>query len=474
MSASALSEISAPLSGIQTPRVTCVPDYSSTSGHEAVELAASAGLFLDPWQQHVLVDSLGEKPNHRWAAFEVGLIVSRQNGKGSILEARELAGLYLLGERLILHSAHEFKTASEAFRRVLFLIESNDDLAREVKKVRTSHGDEGIELKTGQRLRFVARSTGSGRGFTGDCIVLDEAYNLGPQAMAALLPTLSARPNPQLWYASSAGMPESVQLTAVRERALAGGSQGLAYFEWSAPEDADHDDRHAWAQANPALGYRITEDFIALERDAMPMLEFARERLGIWEDVNASAVIPPATWQESEDESSKMGDVVAFAIDTSPDRSTTSISASGIRVDGKMHVEVIDRRPGTTWAIKRIAELEKKWKPCAIVLDPRSSASSLLPDLTDAGIDIVTTSTSDVVAATGLFYDAVIENRLRHLGQVDLTNAVQGASKRFVGDSWLWDRKNSNVDITPLVSATLALWGWTSRHSTGDILQNVW
>ena len=48
--------------------------------------------------------------------LEVALIVSRQNGKGSILEALELAALFLddfIPPRgLILHSAHEFKTAA--------------------------------------------------------------------------------------------------------------------------------------------------------------------------------------------------------------------------------------------------------------------------------------------------------------------------------------------------------------------------
>jgi hypothetical protein len=108
------------LRGCQTPRVSCVPSTAVTSaGREAVDLARSVGLWLDPWQAHVLEHSLGERADGKWAAFEVGLVVGRQNGKGAVLEARELAGFFLFGEQLILHSAHEFKTAQEAFRRVL-------------------------------------------------------------------------------------------------------------------------------------------------------------------------------------------------------------------------------------------------------------------------------------------------------------------------------------------------------------------
>lgn len=211
------------LLGSQVPRYRLVPPAASSAAQEAVELAASAGLHLDPWQAEVLEGALGERPDGRWTATEVGLIVPRQNGKGSILEARELAGLYLFGEQLLLHSAHEFKTAQEAFRRVLSLIQNTPDLDSRVKRVRTSHGEEGIELLSGQRLRFVARSTGSGRGFTGDLVVLDEAYNLPAEAVAALLPTLSARPNPQLWYTSSAPLPrmESASLRRLCKRGRA-------------------------------------------------------------------------------------------------------------------------------------------------------------------------------------------------------------------------------------------------------------
>jgi phage terminase large subunit-like protein len=228
------------LRGYQEPRIRSVPPYASTSGDEAIELCAMAGLYLDPWQQLVLRDSLGEDVNGRWSAFEVGLVVPRQNGKGSLLEARELVGLFLLNENLILHSAHEFKTAQEAFRRIRRLVEETPTLRKQVapRGIKTSHGEEGIELKDGRRLRFVARSTGSGRGFTADLVILDEAYNLPAEAMAALLPTLSARPDPQIWYTSSAGMAESDWLRKIRRRGMEGTSKRLAYFEWSAETEA--------------------------------------------------------------------------------------------------------------------------------------------------------------------------------------------------------------------------------------------
>ena len=130
---------------------------------------------MDDWQQLVLRHALAEGPDGRFAPFEVGVNVPRQNGKGGIIEARELAGLFLLGEQLIIHSAHQFDTSLEAFRRLLDCVEGTPELSKLVKRVSRAHGEEGIELTTGQRVRFRTRTKGGGRGFTGDCLILDEA-----------------------------------------------------------------------------------------------------------------------------------------------------------------------------------------------------------------------------------------------------------------------------------------------------------
>ena len=280
------------LKGCQRPRLQSLPPADDDrDGRDAVALAAHAGLVLDDWQQYVLRKALATRGS-RWAAFEVCLILARQNGKGSCLEALELAALFLFGAELILHSAHKFDTSADAFRRILALIERNPDFDREVAKVIRSHGSESIELKTGQRLRFVARSSGSGRGFAADLVILDEAFNISDDAMASMLPTLSTRPNPQVWYTSTAGDQDSVHLARVRDRGLAGGDPSLAFFEWSAdPHDpacgagcTEHDDpadEAVWAKANPGLGYRLTAEHITRERATLSPEAFARERLSI-------------------------------------------------------------------------------------------------------------------------------------------------------------------------------------------------
>jgi phage terminase large subunit-like protein len=444
--------------GAQTPRIESVPDYLSTSGQEAVDLCAAFGVHLDPWQAHVLDGALGEREDGKWSAFEVGLIVPRQNGKGEVLLARQLAGLFLLDERLIMHSAHEYKTAAEAFARIKAVIDGSDELRRHVAKVRTSHGEEGIELRNGNRLRFVARSKGSGRGFTADCIILDEAYELGPEQMAAMLPTLSARPNPQVWYASSAGLEHSLQLGAVRERGIKGDSAGLAYYEWSADPRMDSDDPDAWVAANPALGIRISAEHIERERAAMPEVEFRRERLGIWDDASTNAVIPFDVWDAQIDRVSQPLDPLTFAIDISPDRSASSIGVAGRRLDGKWHIEVAKAELGTNWVVGELVRM-RRWSTQPVVVDGGSSAASLIPALTEAGVDVRTISGAEYGGACGLFYDEALAGRLHHIDQTPLTAAVQGARWRPLGDRQVWNKRDAQVDITPLVATTLALHG---------------
>lgn len=480
--------------GVPRPRILWTPPSVATTaaGDEAVELAAMAGLHLDEWQQFDLRQAMAEDARGKWAAFEVGLVVSRQNGKGSILEARELAGLFLLGERLLIHSAHLFDTAMEHFRRILELIESSPEFDAQVKRVSRSHGDEGIELKSGQRLRFKTRTKSGGRGLSGDFVALDEAMILDDTAVGALMPTMAAKSvhgNPQIWYTASAGNPESFVLARIRRRALRRDDPSLCYMEHSVDEDlynADPDavavDPEQIAVANPTLGIRMSLEHALREQRSMDRVEYARERLGIGQwpaDPDDDWVIPRLIWlnelaDPSEAPPRPVGKV-CFSVDTTPDRRTTSISVAGQRPDGAPQVQVVENRTGATWAVARIVDLVAEHDCYGVVVDMQSAAASLVEDLRLQRVEVIEMNTPDAKQAYGQFYDHCVEAKdLRHLNQPVLNSALKGATERDVGDAKLWNRKAPDVDITPLVSATNALWGWTTRHGSGDILQAVW
>lgn len=473
---SALAEPSA-LKGKQQPRVYCAPEYVSTTGDEALELCAMAGLYLDPWQEFVLRHSLGERADGKWSAFEVAMVVPRQNGKGAVLEARELVGLFLLGERLIIHSAHEFATSSEHFRRLEELISNTPALHKRVKPrgYKHSHGEEGIELRSGQRIRFRTRTKGGGRGFTGDLVIFDEAMELADSFHGALLPTLSARSilgNPQVWYAASAVdqlvHENGIVLARLRERGHKGDDPALAYFEWSAnfptPDEvnAPTDERH-WAEANPGLGIRISAEHIGREQRSLDERRFAVERLcvGDWPrtDGLGEVVIDLEVWGQLIDRQSKIAGDLVLAFDVNPERTRSSISAAGRRADNLLHVEVLERRPGTGWVPGRLAELVEKHKPAGVLCDAVGPAASLIRELEPLGVEVKPLQSNAHAQACGLFVDVVSRKTLKHLGQTELLSAIKSAARRPLVDAFAWSRRNSHADITPLVSSTLAIYG---------------
>lgn len=305
--------------------------------------------------------------------------------------------------------------------------------------------------------------------------------------MASMLPTLSTRPNPQVWYTSTAGEPTSVQLGRVRGRGLTGADTSLAFFEWSAdPAAYDPADPAAWARANPGMGIRISAEYIALERASLTADAFERERLGIGlypvDLADAWLVVGRDEWAALADPQSSARDPVAFAAEmtlVAPRKQPwVTIAAAGQRPDGRLHVEIIDRRKETDWVAGRLVQLRRKHRPCATVVDPGGHAGSMIEGLMQAGVDVVESFTArDAAQAFGYFRDLVTTGALRHQGDERLGKSLAGATTRPLADALAWDRRDPRVDLGPVVAASLACWGFR-RYGLGrvppyDVLRSV-
>ncbi len=454
------------------PRYRWVPPIVDESWYrETVELCASAELVLDEWQDDILRALLGRTDEGKWACFEVAGSVPRQNGKGCVFEARLLAGLFITDERFLMHSAHRTDTSLDAMRRLLDAIEAAD-LTGKIKRVRNTNGQEGIELLDGRRLRFRTRNKGGGRGFSADFLGADECMDYPEFAHAALLPTLSARPNPQVLYMGSAVDQEThdngLVFARLRRRGIAGEDPSLAWFEWSAdfdhPDELDGEaalDRAVWRRANPALGIRITEEYVANEQRSLDARSFAVERLGVgdWPDPDQDVDRPFSVdaWDGLTDPASRLEAPVVVAFAVSKDR-TTAIAAAGQTADGFWQPEIHHHRQGTGWVAGVLEQMLESGKVEAVYCDSVGPAASLLVPLREAGIRVETISTAELGQSCGRLVDMVRDKTLRHLGSDELRNAVIGARTRPIGDgAWAWGRKNSAVDISPLEAATIAL-----------------
>jgi hypothetical protein len=465
--------------GSQVPTILhSPPDVASlASAEECIQLADAYGVCdgypLAESQKITLRNGLGERADGSWAATRIADFGPRQGtGKNDKIAARELAGLILFGEELIIHTAHEFPTANESFLRLVAVFEAWDDLRRKVSRIRYANGEQGIELLSGQRLKYRARTGGSGRGFAkADLIVYDEAQHLSREHIAASGPAKLANPNSQTWYAGSGGLSTSVVAWSIRKAAMAGDAGRLAYTEMTAeyvqaPDgslvavEVDPLDVDSWYRCIPGLGRWVTEEGVMALQGELQEL-FPREVLCIWEpDPGSEAtVIPLEQWDSMEDKASESSGRTCLALDVSPDRKWASICEAGRRDDGLIHLEVVDRRPSTGWVVDALPGLLVKAGCESIRIEKGGPAASLISQLTEAGVTVDEVSAADHARATGQIIDFALAGQLRHLGQQTLRSAVAGATLRASGDAELWSRRSSKVDVSPLVACTLALGG---------------
>src|SRR6266540_3101209 len=445
-----------------------------TFGPQIIEAAKWLGTPLMGWQEQVAMVGGEIDPETGLPAYrEVAVTVPRQSGKTTLILAWELQrarGWEHHGPQRIVYSAQN----GNAARRKLI-----DDQApllqrRKAKlgiaRILRGMGNEAVEFRNSSRIELLASLEDSGHGKTVDLGVKDELFaDTDLRRDQALIPAMATRDAGQMITASTMGTSTSVALNRLVERARqaveVGQRSGIAYFEWSAEPDADPDDPEVWRGCMPALGRTISEPVVRAAREQMLLSEFRRAFLNITDDHRSEPIIPAAAWRACGGRSVVL-DPVSLAVDITPDRSWGAIGAAGANTDGRVHVEVADHRPGTGWIVDRLVELRDRHSPKLIVLDPAGPAASLLNDLTNAGVEVRPVSLREHAQACGAFYDDVIEGRLRHIGQPELEAAVDGADRRTLQDAWLWARRASSVDISPLVAVTLARWAHSVAEET--------
>jgi len=451
------------------PRWATPRSQRLSHGGRVAELAAALGKPLMPWQRHVLDVALEVDPETGLLAYsEVRLTVPRQSGKTTLLLPLMVHRALLMGSpQRIVYTAQTAKDARQKWEDEQVPMLMASPLAKSVRSVRRTNGAEAIKWVNGSIHEVVAPTQTAGHGKTLDLAVIDEAFALqGDHVEQALKPTTSTRPEPQFWIVSTAGRPESSpylwgKVEDGRARAQAGVASGVAYFEWSAPEDAPANDPATWLACMPALGHTMNVDRIRTHFESMKEPEFRRAYLNQWFAPPSESVIPALAWAAAEDPMSTVCDPVALAVDVTPDRGHAAIAVAGLRPDGLEHIEVVEHRSGTGWVADRLVELVERWSPVGVAVDTAGPAGSFLGEL--PGLPWQTIGARDLVQACGGLYDAVVDGRLRHRGDVRLNVAVNGAGRRILGDSWAWSRKSSAVDICPLVAVTLARWLHVNR-----------
>jgi hypothetical protein len=437
-------------------------------------------LFL--WQELVLEGLLALDEADKFVASDDGLDVSRQNGKGVILQVVEGFIAFEFGAahgyEVVMHTAHEFPTSLEHQMRLEAFIQDSPALHAKVKDrggYVHANGQESIRLKDGTRIVFRARTKGGGRGYSGDLLVSDEAMVIPDVVVGAQKPMLRASGGcfgHKTIYAGSAVDQEvhqhGITFARIREKGWAQ-SPRVSWHEWSAPFDHPSEltdehvhDRDIWLQANPSMAEGlIAPETMADEIEVMPVRTAAVELFGVGDwprtDGLEDTVIDIQTWDKLTESAGTIKEPFCGAFDVSPERNG-SIAIAGRNDRGVFQVEVHEHRQGTGWMVDRIVQMDERGLFECWVVDATGPASSLLQPLKDAGLRIEVVNATEHGQAWGRFVDMVSEGEVCHLGSEELRDAIRGAKARPIGDgSSAWGRKHSTVNISPLVAVTLAL-----------------
>jgi Phage Terminase len=476
--------------------LTCPPVWGTprrpefpTLGGKVAKVMERLGYKPMPWQRYVWDVAMEIDPatNRLWYRH-VGLSVPRQQGKTQGLLAVKVHRAQAYKRQRIIYAAQNRSMARERWEDEFWATIEASRIARRFV-IRRMNGHEAIIARaTRSRIGITSNTEKAGHGPPLDLGVMDELFAAEDDRLEqAFSPAMLTRPTAQLWWASAGGTEKSVPLNQKRKA----GRELIeelwrtreftrtAYFEWFAPDDMDRSDPATWWATLPALGYTVTQDVIQHEFETLPAGEFDRAYLNRTRkkapppDVN----VPTVTWPGLADAQTKPRlPQLAFAVDVSQDRAYSSIGAASLREDGNVHLELVDRRPGTDWVVPALVRLSALWSPLVVAIGSTGTpAGSLIDDIVAAGITapedkdqphrghLAVVRTNDFVEACGQMADAMRQSTVRHREQVDLTGAVSGARSRRVGDAWVLDRTASLTDVSPFVTVTLARWALLSK-----------
>ena len=473
-------------------------------GFEAVEFSEQVlGRRLHPWQKWFLVHSMelapgsfvsDEFPQFRFKT--VILEVARQNGKSFIMSTRLLWRMMMWEQPeaeppLILGVANKLPTAKEILSLSHKALSRSDDLRENIAAWREANGQEELRLTNGARYKIDVASDDGGRGFSVTDIGFDELRQQREwSAWSALTNTTNAIHSSQVIGVSNAGEGKSDVLRSLRAKGVAeieqylkfvadGGDESewsggddttLGLFEYSAPDDCSIWDRDGWAQANPSLNYpggpteatlASAAALVGVPGEGMPEYKFRTENLCQWVTALAEGPFPPEKVEACTDPLSEIASdsPLYVSVDTSKDRGMSYVAVAGWRDDGLPHVEVITQRAYTDWVPQFLAD-GLSFVPDGVVVQGRGAhASSLIDFIEQAGVEVTRCEGSNLTAASGQFYDRVIQEKIRWVEQPPLLSALAEAAQKTMGDAWSWNRDKSPVDIAPLCACTFALWG---------------
>lgn len=427
------------------------------------------GLGFDWWQAQSGTVILGYGDDGKYCATVggVGMSIPRQVGKTYFVLAMLVILCILYPGLQVVWTAHHLRTSTKTFTTLRGMARRKK-IAPLIRSIRSANGEQEVVFVNGSRIMFGARSQGFGRGFDEiDVEVFDEAQILDTKALEDMVAATNQARHEHgalLIYMGTPPRPSdpSDAFTQRRAKAIAGKAPNAVWLEIGADPASDPDDRSQWPLMNPSFPIRTpVESMLRLRENLSDEDSWNREGRGIWDAIGLDPEFPVESWHglTDPDPAHSPARMQAFAVEVDVDRTWASIGAAGKRADGRMQLEVVDRRRGMAWLVDRCVELNRDHGPVRFVIDGAGPAQSLEQPLKTAGLDVVVVGAADVASACAGIVDAVLEGTVAHGPDADLGAASAGCRRKVFRDGgFTFSRRNSTVDVTPLMAVTLARW----------------
>jgi len=450
------------LRGATKPRVHSPFLKGETKGKEIAELAKKIGVPLLPWQEFVLNDMMTVNKKGEFIRKSNLILVARQSGKTHLARMRVIWGLFYGNERNHLIMSSNRGMALTSFRDIAYTIESNDFLKSQVKAIRYANGTESIELLNGARLDVVAATRDGSRGRTADFLWIDELREINEEGFRAATPVTRARPNSQTLYTSNAGDAFSTVLNDMRERAMSYPPKSFGFYEYSAPQYCKIDDRNAWAMANPALGYTVSEEAIEEAIATSPIENTRTETLCQWID-SLSSPWPHGVLEDTSDSTLEMsvGAYTVFAFDVSPSRRNGSLVAGQLLPDGRIGIGILETYSSQVAIDElKMAASIKSWcdiyRPRLVCFD-KYATQTIADRLTQAGVMTEDVSGQQFYKACGDLLEGLVNARVVHNGQAELIQQMNNCAAKVNDSAWRIIKRKSAGDISAPIGLAMVV-----------------
>lgn len=496
--------------GVTTPRLYTPPlrplDKTTSNGFAVIAFSEMVlHVHLYPWQCWLLIHALELNPDGSYRFRRVIVLVARQNGKTTTMGVLAAWWLFVDSAKhpdmvppvkfLVVGAAQTLDNAKGPYETVKGWCnpkpetEEESELAVEplqamVQRISNVNGEEAVICRS--KAKYIVRAANNIRSKSAARAIFDELREQhtddGWNAVSQITKNVWSS---QLWGISNAGDYRSKVLARLKDagRALvaawrqyvaegidaaecfANGEHDatLGYFEWSAIDGCALDDRDGVRQANPSMGYgAMTYQSIISDIDTMTEASYRTEVLCQWVTADIIPYLNPKQWARGVDNTSRIPDSgrVVLGIDTSSDRSTTYISAAGLREDGLPHVECIARRDGMLWVTKYLKMLQNRWPGIheVAIQSKGCPAVDFIDPLTDSGWTVHMVEGFKLGASCGRFKDRVREGKLRHPPQPAIELQAAVAVTRRLGEVEVWDRTKSAMQTSGLIAESQALY----------------